>query len=156
MNLVGGMLNRLKLGVLNELGLEEGLIDLIDTWKLRHPKMNLQYQVNLKGLPKTNEIISVTTYRIIQECLTNISRHAKAKYVAIEIQLIKKNGASKMIDIHVKDDGIGLSKSHRDGFGLSGMRERIHEVNGNIKIVSEVNQGVSLHIQLPLKKIKYK
>ena len=154
MNLVGGMLNRLKLGVLNELGLEEGVIDLIDTWKLRHPKMNLQYQINLKGLPKTNEIISITTYRIIQECLTNISRHAKAKHVEIEIQMIKKNGASKMIDIHVKDDGIGLSKSHRDGFGLSGMRERIHEVNGNIKIVSEMNQGVSLHIQLPLKRIQ--
>ena len=68
--------------------------------------------------------------------------------------MIKKNGASKMIDIHVKDDGVGLSKSHRDAFGLSGMRERIHEVNGNINIMSEVNQGVSLHIQLPLKKIK--
>lgn len=154
MNLVGGMLNRLKLGVLNELGLEEGLIDLMDTWKLRHPKINLQYQINLKGLPKTNEIISITTYRIIQECLTNISRHAKAKHVEIQIQCIKKNVASKMIDIHVKDDGIGLSKSHRDGFGLSGMRERIHEVSGNIKIVSEVNQGVSLHIQLPLKRIQ--
>jgi two-component system, NarL family, sensor histidine kinase UhpB len=126
----------------------------MDTWKLRHPKMNLQYQINLKGLPKTNEIISITTYRIIQECLTNISRHAKAKDVEIQIQCIKKNAASKMIDIHVQDDGIGLSKSHRDGFGLSGMRERIHEVSGNIKIVSEVNQGVSLHIQLPLKRIK--
>ena len=154
MDLVGGMLNRLKLGVLNELGLEEGLIDLIHTWKLRHPKINLQYQINLKGLPKTNEIISITTYRIMQECLTNISRHAKAKYVEIQIQFIKKNAASKMIDIHVQDDGIGFSKSHRDGFGLSGMRERIHEVSGNIKIVSELNQGVSFHIQLPIKRIQ--
>jgi two-component system sensor histidine kinase UhpB len=154
MNLVGGMLSRLKLGVLQELGLEEGLKDLLNTWQLRHPKIKLYFQVNLKALPKINETISITSYRIIQECLTNISRHAKAKHVAIEIQVLKKNLSSKMIDIHVKDDGIGLSKSHRDGFGLSGMRERIHEVSGNIKIMSEVNQGVSLHIQLPLKKIK--
>jgi two-component system sensor histidine kinase UhpB len=154
MNLVGGMLSRLKLGVLQELGLEEGLKDLLNTWQLRHPKIKLNFQVNLKALPKINETISITSYRIIQECLTNISRHAKAKHVAIEIQVLKKNLSSKMIDIHVKDDGIGLSKSHRDGFGLSGMRERIHEVSGNIKIMSEVNQGVSLHIQLPLKKIK--
>jgi two-component system, NarL family, sensor histidine kinase UhpB len=153
MNLVGGMLSRLKVGVLHELGLEEGLKDLLNTWQLRHPKINLHYQINLKALPKINETVSITSYRIIQECLTNISRHAKAKHVEIEIQLIKKNASSKMIDIHVKDDGIGLSKSHRDGFGLSGMRERIHEVNGIIKIVSEVNQGVSLHIQLPLKRI---
>ena len=116
--------------------------------------MNFQYQINLKGLPKTNEIISITTYRIIQECLTNISRHAKAKHVEIQIKYIKKNAASKIIDIHVRDDGVGLSKSHRDGFGLSGMRERIHEVSGNIKIASEVNQGVSLHIQLPLKRVQ--
>lgn len=151
MNLVGGMLNRLKLGVLNELGLEEGLIDLIHTWKLRHPKITLISLINLKGLSKTNEMISVTTYRIIQECLTNISRHAKAKNVEIKIQCIKKNASSKMIDIYIQDDGVGLSKSHRDGFGLSGMRERIHEINGNIKIISKMNRGVTLRIQLPLK-----
>ncbi len=154
MNLVGGMLNRLKLGVLNELGLEEGLIDLISTWKLRHPKINLNYEINLKGLPKTNEIIPVTTYRIIQECLTNISRHAKAKNIGIKIQFIKKNPSLKIIDIHIKDDGVGLSKLHRDGFGISGMRERIREVNGKIKIVSELNQGLTLHIQLPIKSVQ--
>ncbi len=154
MNLVGGMLNRLKLGVLNELGLEEGLIDLISTWKLRHPKINLNYEINLKGLPKTNEIIPVTTYRIIQECLTNISRHAKAKNIGIKIQFIKKNPSLKIIDIHIKDDGVGLSKLHRDGFGISGMRERIREVNGKIKIISELNQGLTLHIQLPIKSVQ--
>ena len=154
MNLVGGMLNRLKLGVLNELGLEEGLIDLISTWKLRHPKINLNYEINLKGLPKTNEIIPVTTYRIIQECLTNISRHAKAKNIGIKIQFIKKNPSLKIIDIHINDDGVGLSKLHRDGFGISGMRERIREVNGKIKIVSELNQGLTLHIQLPIKSVQ--
>ena len=153
MNLVGGMLNQLKLGVLNELGLEEGLIDLIRSWKLRHPKIRLDYQVDLKGLPRITETLSITTYRIIQECLTNISRHAKAKHVDIKIQFFKKNVSSKMIDIHVEDDGVGFKKSHRDGFGLSGMRERIHELNGSIKIKSEVHQGVSLDIQLPLKRI---
>jgi len=153
MNLVGGMLNQLKLGVLNELGLEEGLIDLIRSWKLRHPKIRLDYQVDLKGLPRITETLSITTYRIIQECLTNISRHAKAKHVDIKIQFFKKNVFSKMIDIHVQDDGVGFKKSHRDGFGLSGMRERIHEVNGSIKIKSEVHQGVSLDIELPLKRI---
>jgi two-component system sensor histidine kinase UhpB len=88
MNLVGGMLNSLKLGVLHELGLEEALKDLLNTWQLRYPKINLHYQINLKGLPKTNETISITSYRIIQECLTNITRHAKAKNVDIHIHYI--------------------------------------------------------------------
>ena len=157
MNLVGGMLNRLKLGVLSELGLEEGLIDLIETWKLRHPNINFNYQINLKGLPKKlNESISIATYRIIQECLTNIARHAKAKDVDIDIHFLKKNASSKVIEIYIKDDGVGFGKTHRDGFGLSGMKERIHEVHGHIKIESEMNQGVTFKIQLPLKRIKNK
>jgi two-component system sensor histidine kinase UhpB len=154
MNLVGGMLNALKLGVLQELGLEEGLKDLLNTWQSRHPKINLHYQVNLKALTKINETVSITSYRIIQECLTNISRHAKAKNVEININYYKKNKSSTFIDIEVIDDGVGFSKSHRDGFGLSGMRERINEINGKINIMSELNQGVKLKIQLPILKKK--
>ena len=56
--------------------------------------------------------------------------------------------------MEVIDDGIGFSKSHRDGFGLSGMRERINEINGKINIMSELNQGVKLKIQLPILKKK--
>ena len=48
MELVSGMLGRLKLGVLSELGLEEGLIDLMRTWQLRHPKIKLQHDLQLK------------------------------------------------------------------------------------------------------------
>jgi two-component system sensor histidine kinase UhpB len=150
MNLVGGMLNRLKLGVLDELGLEEGLKDLLNTWQLKHPKINLHYQINLKALPKINEIVSVTIYRIIQECLTNISRHAKAKNVEIRVVSIKKNRSKPMINIEVVDDGLGFNKSHRDGFGLTGMRERINEINGKIDIKSSINQGVRFNIQLPI------
>ena len=55
MELVSGMLGRLKLGVLSELGLKEGLIDLMRTWQLRHPKIKLQHDIELKNLPKLNE-----------------------------------------------------------------------------------------------------
>ncbi len=59
-----------------------------------------------------------------------------------------------MINIEVIDDGVGFNKSHRDGFGLSGMRERINEISGKINIMSELNQGVKLKIQLPILKKK--
>ena len=150
MNLVGDMLNSLKLGVLHELGLEEALKDLLNTWQLRYPKINLHYQINLKALPRINETISITSYRIIQECLTNITRHAKAKNVDIHINYIKKNKSIAMINIEVIDDGVGFNKSHRDGFGLSGMRERIYEIDGKINITSNINQGVQFNIQLPV------
>ena len=152
MELVSGMLGRLKLGVLNELGLEEGLIDLIKTWQLRHPRIKLQYDLKLKSLPKLNETVSVATYRIIQECLTNISRHAKAKQVNILIHYQVKNKSNRFIEISIDDDGIGFSKSHRDGFGLLGIKERIYEMHGKINIVSKPKLGTRLTIQLPLQK----
>jgi two-component system sensor histidine kinase UhpB len=150
MELVSGMLGRLKLGVLNELGLEEGLIDLIKTWQLRHPRIKLQYDLKLKSLPKLKETILVSTYRIVQECLTNISRHAKAKHVNILIHYQVKNKSNRFIDISIDDDGIGFSKSHRDGFGLMGIKERIYEMHGNMNIVSKPKLGTKLTIQLPL------
>ena len=52
------------------------------------------------------------------------------------------------------DDGVGLSKAHRDGFGLSGMRERINEIHGKINIASHTNRGVKLSIQLPITRKK--
>ena len=55
-----------------------------------------------------------------------------------------------MIVIEVIDDGVGFNKSHRDGFGLTGMRERINEINGKINIMSDINRGVKLSIQLPI------
>jgi len=152
MELVSGMLGRLKLGVLNELGLEEGLIDLVTTWELRHPKIKLQFDIKLKSLPKFTENISVTTYRILQECLTNISRHAKAKHVDIHIEYQSKNKFNRLIYINIHDDGMGFSKSHRDGFGLLGIKDRIHEMNGKINIVSQSKRGTTLTIQLPLRK----
>ncbi len=60
----------------------------------------------------------------------------------------------RMIGIEVVDDGVGFNKSHRDGFGLSGMRERINEIDGKINITSNINQGVQLNIQLPITRKK--
>ena len=100
---------------------------------------------------KLNEAISVATYRIVQECLTNISRHAKAKHVSILIHYQVKNKSNRFIDIIIHDDGIGFSKSHRDGFGLLGIKERIYEIHGNMNVVSKPKLGTRLTIQLPLK-----
>ena len=119
---------------------------------IKTPKIKLQFDIKLKSLPKFTENISVTTYRILQECLTNISRHAKAKHVDIHIEYQSKNKFNRLIYINIHDDGMGFSKSHRDGFGLLGIKERIHEMNGKINIVSQSKRGTTLTIQLPIRK----
>ena len=50
----------------------------------------------------------------------------------------------------IQDDGVGFPKSHRDGFGLLGIKERIYEIKGNIQILSKPKFGTTLTIQLPI------
>lgn len=86
-------------------------------------------------------------YRAVQECLTNISRHAQATQVNIRIQV---NGSSVTLQVH--DNGIGMSdaaRSKRGSFGLIGMRERIYILGGTVAIDSLPGQGTHITIDLP-------
>jgi PAS domain S-box-containing protein len=86
-------------------------------------------------------------YRAVQECLTNISRHAQATQVDIQIHV---NGSSVNLQVH--DNGIGMSdavRSKRGSFGLIGMRERIYILGGTVAIDSLPGQGTHITIELP-------
>lgn len=87
MELVSGMLGRLKLGVLDDLGLEEAFKEYIGAWVLRNKSIDVQYKIHIPQSFKINELISVASYRLLQEALTNIQRHAHASKVNITIHL---------------------------------------------------------------------
>jgi two-component system sensor histidine kinase UhpB len=89
MELVSGMLGRLKLGVLVDLGLEEAFKEYIRAWVLRNKSIDVQYKIHIPQSFKINESISVASYRLLQEALTNIQRHAHASKVNITIHLKK-------------------------------------------------------------------
>lgn len=104
-------------------------------------------------LPKE---IEMHVYRIIQEALSNVVRHASAKNVSVQV---KKNSDS--IDIAVTDDGKGFSVNEAldrrpsrpsgeglHGFGLSSMTERVRIVGGTMKIVSSPGSGTTVHVSL--------
>ena len=87
MELVSGMLGRLKLGVLDDLGLEEAFKEYIGAWVLRNISIDVQYKIHIPQSFKINELNSVASYRLLQEALTNIQRHAHASNVNITIHL---------------------------------------------------------------------
>lgn len=91
-------------------------------------------------------------FRIFQETLTNIARHARA--TAVNINLKKKNDE---IILRVKDNGIGITQEQiadTTSLGLIGMKERVFPFKGKLTIVGERGKGTTLSVILPLKEIE--
>ncbi len=90
--------------------------------------------------------IKIEIYRIIQELMNNIVKYSKAKN--IEIQLIKREG---QVNLMVEDDGVGFDTSKLgSGIGLSNIRSRIEEMNGEINIESSIGNWSLVNIEIPI------
>jgi signal transduction histidine kinase/ligand-binding sensor protein len=92
--------------------------------------------------------LSIALFRLFQEALTNISRHAHA--TKITASLCKTNGRLRL---EIKDNGVGIddkSLAKPQSFGLLGMRERVHQFNGSILIKGYPNKGTMVSVTIPL------
>ena len=138
------MLHRLRPPALDSMGLEQALMSLCDNWQ-----QNTQTVCEFKvpTLPEgLNDYACVTVYRIVQEALTNVTRHANAKHVRVELTLDTQG-----LNLNIEDDGQGMADTQavHQGFGLLGMQERVASVAGRMSISSKLGQGVRLAIQIP-------
>ncbi|MCK6540925.1 MAG: HAMP domain-containing protein [Anaerolineales bacterium] len=136
---------RLRPRVLDDLGLAAALERLAHEWQARY-KIPVDVVIELEDrLPGE---IETALYRIVQEALTNIARHAQAKSASILIE--KRGGFVRAI---VEDDGIGFDPSAQRGerhLGLLGMRERAELLGGTLIIESMPEHGASVFIEIPL------
>lgn len=90
--------------------------------------------------------ISTVVYRIVQEGLTNICKHASPTAVMLQIQCTDTD-----LFLTLKDDGQGFQlDANRSGFGLQGMQERITALQGSLDITSELGSGCCITVSLPL------
>jgi len=135
-DMVSGLLQKLRPGILDELGLEAAIRDTLESWQARHP--DIKASLNIKGLDANlTETQNIAIYRLVQECLTNISRHAQAKQISIGITKKTRSGkAGLQVTIH--DDGKGFNTKKNDGLGLPGMRERVEGLGGTLTIQSSM------------------
>ncbi|MDP2561777.1 sensor histidine kinase [Psychrobium sp. 1_MG-2023] len=127
---------------LTELGLGATLSELVREWQRRVPELefNLNYDEALESL---SHEVTIHVYRIVQECLTNVIRHANATEVAI---LVVKRGNKVWLTVSDNGQGGQLTPS---GFGLLGMRERAENLGGQFKLESLPNNGVNVVVKLP-------
>jgi two-component system sensor histidine kinase UhpB len=143
---VRGMLRRLRPVLLDEFGLVRALENLIDGWNERHPDAFCRLAVDGR-LDDLGDSIDISIYRVTQECLTNVAKHAAASEVKIELARV----AEDRVRLLVRDNGVGFSPGTTPrGLGLLGMRERIEALQGSLSIAASPGHGVALDIELPI------
>ena len=147
-DVVHGIIRQLRPSALDNLGLQEALEDMVNTWRERHPE--IVCELKLTGdLTNLGEAINITAFRLVQECLTNVLRHADATHAEIEI---RRDGG--MIELSVTDDGKGLaeaSESETARFGLMGLRERVQALNGEFRLESRSGEGLRVTAVIPVR-----
>lgn len=143
MDVVHHILQRLRPRALDELGLGLALVELVHHWRQRSRNINIIHNIDI-GLGVMDEVVSITAYRVMQECLTNIAKHADAHRVTVKV-----TQDAQFIHLYIEDDGIGFDPMvTAKGFGLAGMKERIQGLSGEMKIESTVDQGTKITVKL--------
>ncbi len=143
---VRSMMRNLHPLVLTELGLKAGLEDLLSQWSQRHPQLSVELECP-DEVDDLNPNITIQIFRIVQEGLTNIVRHADAEQAVVSLAMTSPS----RLQLNITDRGRGCSlPDTRKGFGLLGMRERIKSLNGKLEIKTRPNQGMAITADIPL------
>ena len=100
------------------------------------------------GLDRLASKYEVALFRLIQESIQNVIKHASAESIQVNIR-IEKN----QVSVSIRDDGIGfdIEKKKENSFGLIGMRERVEMLDGEITINSKFGNGTTVYVNIPLK-----
>jgi signal transduction histidine kinase len=126
-----------------------GLIPAVQ-WQAREISRTKNLAVHVHADPIPEDIpdeYKTCTYRIVQECLHNVARHAKAK--SVQIHLAQNHGD---LLLTIQDDGQGFSPERDKGMGLLGMEERVKHLHGTFSLKSNVGAGTMIRVELPLSK----
>jgi signal transduction histidine kinase len=136
--------------LLDEIGLEAALRWYAEGLEQRAGlKVQLQISDKFERLSREMEI---TVFRVVQECLTNVHRHSGSKSALV--RLGREQGALRL---EVRDAGRGIAPNRLDtlravgaGIGLRGVKERVRQFAGEVRIDSEVGTGTAVFVSLPL------
>ncbi|AXG14424.1 hypothetical protein DN585_14320 [Intrasporangium calvum] len=142
--------------VLDALGLASALRQLVDEAEMRSGAPNVGLQVRGEPVRLTPEG-ELTAYRVVQESLSNVLRHAGAARVDVLVEF------RDMLSITVSDDGRGIDKRRTSpppqpesvrelvqGWGLVGMRERVVALGGTVEVLKRIPRGTTIQATLPI------
>jgi signal transduction histidine kinase len=139
------LIAELRPPALDQLGLAPALASLAQRTAAAN---GIEIRTDLR-LPEDRRLdpeVETTVYRVVQEALTNVVKHARATAVDLAVRC---DGGQ--IDVAVSDDGVGfdLEAAALGGFGLTGMRERVELAGGELDVAPRPEAGTRIHARLP-------
>jgi two-component system sensor histidine kinase UhpB len=141
------IVRRLRPEVLDMLGLKGAIEEMILTFNASHPSCHFQFKEN-GDCSKLEGNLSITLFRLIQEGLSNVVKHAEATQAYVTLKIDEPGRSVRLV---VLDNGIGCSVSAEgEGIGLIGMKERVFPYNGSFQFESQPGLGTKITICLPL------
>ena len=139
------LVSELRPSMLDDLGLAAAIEWYIEKYKAR-TGLSVQYN-NRTGLERLDGEIATALYRIVVESLTNITRHAKATVVVIDLYM-----ADGKLALEISDNGIGITRDRINrtrSFGILGMRERAIAFGGTIDFEGKPGKGTTVRVKIP-------
>ncbi|MET0964622.1 MAG: ATP-binding protein [Noviherbaspirillum sp.] len=144
--LVNEMLRRLRPMTLDSLGLAPALQELCENWE---EQTGVECGFFPCAIPEDlDDPTSIALFRLVQEGLTNVARHARAGRVRVEL---RRSDCNRRLLLSIEDDGCGMDTGQRmhAGFGLTGMRERVAGLQGRLQLSSSPGNGTRIDVTLP-------
>ena len=142
----------LRPAALYDLGLGQALRDFVEQWST-HFGVEAHFEVVGVGTERYRPHIEINLYRIAQEALNNIHKHAAAK--CVEVVLMRRGGE---LVLSIEDDGRGFDPLHAQqegrGLGLTGMQERATLVGGTLQIERAASGGTTVMVRAPADMLK--
>jgi signal transduction histidine kinase len=134
---------------LDDLGLLEALRRLAERYGSEDEQLSVSVQAP-RELPDLPAAVEVAVYRITQEALTNVARHAQAHSCVVRLAL--KEEVNEEVGLEIVDNGVGIPAERSAGVGLSSMRERASELGGSCVVEAAPEGGTRVLVHLPLPK----
>lgn len=143
------LIKHLRPPALDSLGLIGAVERLVNDWKKLNARIECHLALDI-GEQALNEDINIVAFRVVQEALTNISRHAQASEIWIDIKVMMRQD-KPALQIEIRDNGKGMDTTQAtEGVGLVGMRERIESLQGSFKLMSGLQAGTMITGLIPL------
>ena len=139
------MIPRLRPIKLEGMGLVDAVRDLLTESQQNNPGLRLELNVS-GAIPVMDDALELSAYRIVQEAVTNVIRHAQASRA--QVTIAAEPGYLRLI---VSDNGKGAQSLSREGhYGVRGMQERAESHGGGIRFGASAEGGLEVSVQLPL------
>jgi signal transduction histidine kinase len=139
---------RLRPTLLDDLGLRDAVQSFLAEYE-RRTGVGARARLRFER-PNVPAVVSENVYRILQEALTNVAKHARATEVAVDLRV-----TADEVALAVRDDGAGFDAAVLDGkrLGLLGMRERAELLEGTFTVQSEPGRGTEVRVTLPIRAV---